>query len=71
MPGGFQSLILGWLADFMVICSAGCMPADLRGQIAGGSSAQLPARDAEHKETLHAKGRVNLGKAYSPVTRSP
>lgn len=29
----FGSLILGWMADFVVICSADCMPADLRGRL--------------------------------------
>ena len=33
MPGEFQSLILGWMADFVVICSAGCMPANLQGRL--------------------------------------
>jgi|GEM_PF-4600100 len=33
MPGEFQMLILGWMADFGVICGAGCMPADLQGRL--------------------------------------
>jgi len=33
MPGEFQRLILRSMADFVVICSAGCMPADLQGRL--------------------------------------